>query len=229
MKTQNPRKLFTLIELLVVIAIIAILAGMLLPALNKAREKAKTISCAGNLKQQGLAELMYIGDYNDYFPPIFTLACVWKPNTTTGKLYLPRLLNPYLPGDVTNLASWPAKNGMNGAWRCPAVAVPATIGVSDPSWYDHNFWLTSDPSDDAVNGVGWTASDGCRPAKKVSVVKKSPVLLYMIEDHLISSGDLSTYPHGDGLHNVVFLDGHVGTEKGVSEWYKNVHHAPNIK
>ena len=64
--TRKPIRSFTLLDLLVVIAIIAILAGMLVPALNKARERARASACVGNMNQIGLALSQYVADNKEW-------------------------------------------------------------------------------------------------------------------------------------------------------------------
>src|SRR5436190_11126389 len=101
---KNRRKAFTLVELLVVIGIIAVLIGLLLPALNKAREQSKRTTCLANLRTLGQAMILYANDSRDRLPNANPPATVNDSNAT----------NQVLVGLATKYVRSPA------AFHCPS-------------------------------------------------------------------------------------------------------------
>jgi len=129
------RRAFTLIELLVVVAIIVVLIAILLPSLSKARENARTVVCASNLRQIAVGSLMYSDDNNNYL----VLGYGWggtEPANPLKNNWIP-YIHPYLYGDA-NLFT----GSLTKIWRCPTV---------DPTMHSNPFYPNSYVYNDEVH------------------------------------------------------------------------------
>ena len=209
---------FTLVELLVVIGIIAVLIGILLPTINRARVKSRTVACAAQLKDIGNLFRIYLNDHKNRLPHVNTLPSMQPPlaiDPATGKS-LPTIYE-------TLDRNWQPKpigqaQGSTGVWRCPADII--MTGLDTPgvpkgftTYFDREGGsYTYDPFFDAMLAQDFDALGG------INQVFEQAIAFFkqrrgQSEDRLIIMHDYEAF-HGKateiGAMNFLFADFHVG-------------------
>jgi len=119
---MKRRSAFTLIELLVVIAIITIFAALLFPVFSQAREKARQAACFSNLKQIGIAIMMYVQDYDEYYP-------FYSVPYPTEKIHWYDVINPYVK----------AQNFKSSIFFCPSLQKRSVVDANSSYGYGVNY------------------------------------------------------------------------------------------
>ena len=222
---------FTLIELLVVIAIIAILASLLLPALQSARNKGQQASCSSNLKQIGTATQMYANDSMDYIvPALYGNRSSWNPVWSWYNLLGPYVGRP----ELQNLGADSAADEVYPReYTCPSIP-PETYPLlgwfaAGKVWGGYGINRTTDG--DLAGGfkvlvAGYADVTGQQTGKMTRFRRPSRLFLfsegYWTMDRslnrtpntwIYNTTTLLPNPHSDG-RNITFLDGHVEYRRG---------------